>query len=72
MTDVWRETGLEPPLPPWWEDALRKYAAARGPSGDAWNISAILDLLRRESSMTPGDELGLTETQPDPFKRRAA
>jgi hypothetical protein len=31
---------------PWWEKAIRDHETEHGPSGDAWNISAVLERLR--------------------------
>jgi predicted component of type VI protein secretion system len=44
----------------WAETAIRDFAEKHGPSGPAWNISAILDCLRRPSPSTVTDE-GLVE-----------
>lgn len=36
-------------MTPWWERALREHESDHGPSGSAWNVSAILDRLRKAS-----------------------
>ena len=41
----------------WFDQAIRAHEAEHGPSGDAWNISAILDRLHRSAPSLP-DNVG--------------